>query len=47
MIFFSVGNPFKQICAALGKMIGFVTDGAPAMIGTNNGAAEKLKKKTK
>jgi hypothetical protein len=41
MDFFSVGNPFKQICAALGKMIGFVSDGALAMIGKNNGAAAK------
>jgi hypothetical protein len=27
-----------------GKMVGFVSDGAPAMIGKNNGAAAKLKK---
>jgi hypothetical protein len=26
-------------------MIGFVSDGAPAMIGKNSGAAAKLKKK--
>jgi uncharacterized protein (UPF0297 family) len=26
------------------KMVGFVNDGAPAMIGKSNGAAAKLKK---
>jgi uncharacterized protein (UPF0297 family) len=30
-----------------GKMVGFVSDGAPAMIGKNNGAAAKLKKTNK
>jgi hypothetical protein len=28
----------------LGKMVGFVSDGALAMIGKNNGVAAKLKK---
>jgi hypothetical protein len=29
----------------LGKMVGFVSDGAPAMIGKSSGVAAKLKEK--
>jgi uncharacterized protein (UPF0297 family) len=31
----------------LGKIVGFVTDGVPAVTGKNNGATAKLKKENK
>jgi hypothetical protein len=42
---FSIGNSFKQTWAALGKKVGFVSDGASVMIGKSNSVAAKLKKK--
>jgi hypothetical protein len=38
-----VSHLYKRV--ALEKMVGFVSKGAPAMIGENNGVAAKLKKK--
>jgi hypothetical protein len=46
--FFSVGNLFKQILAAVRKkIIAFVSDGALVMIGKGNGDATKFKNKMK
>jgi hypothetical protein len=40
-----VSHPYTRV--ALEKMVGFVSKGAPAMIGENNGVAAKFKKKIK
>jgi hypothetical protein len=43
-IFSQMVNLFNKFVLPWGKMVGFVSDGAPAIIGKNNGVAAKLKK---